>query len=253
MIGHLLAMDMFSHPFQKEHSYDKHKDVMKKLKFISKIEPGDRINVNSISTSNNSLFSSIYRSIFKESRSKTYQFLNDVIDRSFELIVLYKDSDKMSDRITCSHILEDLHHSINGLKNLQITYNDDRSFNCDIDTLIGSIYARLAECHENKKLFTSEDHSKRLQRILFPHNDLKSKEEEDEKKDYNEHEPLDKTQAIVANVDNLKFDKIKLVPTPQNEPQKVEENKDSEPVLTESGLFPATFEHRKRNDKKYSK
>jgi hypothetical protein len=139
------------------------------------------------------------------------------------------------------------------LKNLQITYNDDRSFNCDIDTLIGSIYARLAECHENKKLFTSEDHSKRLQRILFPHNDLKSKEEEDEKKDYNEHEPLDKTQAIVANVDNLKFDKIKLVPTPQNEPQKVEENKDSEPVLTESGLFPATFEHRKRNDKKYSK
>ena len=170
-----LAIDMFRHPFQKEYSYDRHKDVMKKLKFIAKIEPGDRINVNSISTTTNTWFSAIYRSIFKESRAKTYQFLNEVIDRSFELIVLYQDSDKMADRITCSHILEDLHHSVNGLKNLQTTYTDDRSFYCDIDTLIGSIFARLAECYENNKLFMTDDHRKRLQHILFPSNDASIK------------------------------------------------------------------------------
>ena len=169
MIG--FAIDMFRHPFQKEYSYDRHKDVMKKLKFISKIEPGDRINVNSISTASNSWFSAIYRSIFKESRAKTYQFLNDVVDRSFELIVLYQDSDKMADRITCSHILEDLHHSIGGLKNLQTTYTEDRSFYCDIDTLIGSIFARLAECYQNDKLFMTDEQRKRLHHILFPNND----------------------------------------------------------------------------------
>ena len=36
MIG--LAIDLFRQPNQKEYSYDRHKDVMKKLKFISRIE-----------------------------------------------------------------------------------------------------------------------------------------------------------------------------------------------------------------------
>lgn len=170
MIG--VAIDLFRQPFQHDYTNDRHKDVIKKLKFIGKIDSGDRINVNNISTtSSTSWFSSIYRSIFKESRSKTYQFLNDVIDRSFELITIYQDSRKMSDRITCSHIVEDLHHSIHGLKNLQTTYIEDISFSCDIDTLIGSIYARLAECYQNEKVLLSEEQRHRLQHILFPKNE----------------------------------------------------------------------------------
>ena len=108
-------IDMFRSPSQKEFSYNHHKYIMKKLKFIGKIDPGDRINVNTVSTSSNNLFSSLYRIVFKESRVKTYQFLSDVIDRSFELIILYQSSKKMSDKITCSHIIEDLHHAITGL------------------------------------------------------------------------------------------------------------------------------------------
>jgi len=81
MLG--VAADMFRYPFQKDYSYDRHKDVMKKLKFISRIQAGDRINVNTISTTTNTFFSSMYRTLFKESRKKTYDFLTDVIDRSF--------------------------------------------------------------------------------------------------------------------------------------------------------------------------
>ena len=161
-------IDMFRSPSQKEFSYNHHKDIMKKLKFIGKIDPGDRINVNNVSTSSNSLFSSVYRILFKESRVKTYQFLSDIIDRSFELIILYQNSKKMSDKITCSHIIEDLHHAITGLKNIQHTYIDDRNFYCDIDTLIGSIYARLAEYYQQDHSIFTEEQRKRLHVLLFP-------------------------------------------------------------------------------------
>ena len=206
MLG--VAVDMFRYPFQKEHSYDRHKDVMKKLKFIARIQAGDRINVNTISTTTNTFFSAMYRTLFKESRKKTYDFLTDVIDRSFELIVLYQESTKMSDRITCSHIFEDLHHSINGLRNLQITYNDDQNFYCEIDTLIGSIYARLAELYEKKELFISEEQRVRLQTIIFPNNVDKLEEKVDIKLDIQkEVKPdirLEIKQQPIMNVGNDK-------------------------------------------------
>lgn len=163
-----LAIDMFRYPYQKDYTYDRHKDVIKKLKFISKIEPGERINVSSVSTANNNLFSSVYRSIFKESRAKTFQFLNDVIDRSFELVILYQESKKTSDRITCSHIFDDLLSSIKGLKNLQMTYSDDRNFYCDVETLIGSIFARLAEFYDNDNIFIAQHTKDKIKNILFP-------------------------------------------------------------------------------------
>jgi len=166
MIG--LALDMFRYPYQKDYSYDRHKDVIKKLKFISRIEPGERINVSSVSTANNNLFSSIYRSIFKEGRAKTFQFLNDVIDRSFELVVLYQESQKMSDKITCAHIFEDLLASITGLKNLQTTYSEDRNFYCEVETLIGSIFARLAEFYDNESIYIAPQTKEKIRNIIIP-------------------------------------------------------------------------------------
>jgi len=151
----------------KECIYDRHRDVMKKLKFITLIESGERINVSSISTSQQNWFSSIYRSIFKESRAKTFQFLNDVIDRSFELIFLYKDSKKLSDKISCYQILDDIMNSIIGIRNIQQTYGDDRNFFCEMETLLASIFARLAEIYQNLDLTPAS--KEKLSRMLENH------------------------------------------------------------------------------------
>ena len=165
MLG--LAIDLIRYPYQRDVSYDRHKDVIKKLKFIARIESGERINVSTVSTTSHNLFSSLYRSIFKESRAKTFQFLNEVIDRSFELIVLYQESTKISDRITCSQILEDLVNCVTGLRNLQVTYAEDRNFYCDIDTLIGSIFARLAEFYEGD-IHITPDIKEKIRSIVAP-------------------------------------------------------------------------------------
>ena len=180
MLG--LAIDLIRYPYQRDVSYDRHKDVIKKLKFIARIESGERINVSTVSTTSHNLFSSLYRSIFKESRSKTFQFLNEVIDRSFELIVLYQESTKISDRITCSQILEDLVNCVTGLRNLQVTYAEDRNFYCDIDTLIGSIFARLAEFYEGD-IHITPDIKEKIRSIVAP---LKYKHEREQIKEQKE-------------------------------------------------------------------
>ena len=171
-----LALDLFRHSYNREHSnnFDRHKDIIKKLKFIAKIEGGERINVATVSTMPNNLYTSTYRTFYKESRMKTFQFLNDVIDRSFELIILHKDSAKVSDRITCSQIVEDLHLSVIGLTNLKVTYGDDRNFACDIDTLIGSIFARLAELYQQQNILIPEDTRQRMFGTTHLHPYLKS-------------------------------------------------------------------------------
>jgi hypothetical protein len=181
MLG--LAIDLIRYPYQRDVSYDRHKDVIKKLKFIARIESGERINVSTVSTTSHNLFSSLYRSIFKESRSKTFQFLNEVIDRSFELIVLYQESTKISDRITCSQILEDLVNSVTGLRNLQVTYADDRNFYCDIDTLIGSIFARLAEFYEGD-IHITPDIKEKIRSIVAPLQIKHEKEKLTEQKEF---------------------------------------------------------------------
>jgi hypothetical protein len=142
---------------------------MKKLKFITLIETGERINVNSISTSQQSWFSSIYRSIFKESRNKTFQFLNDVIDRSFELVFLYKDSKKLSDKISCYQILDDIMNSIVGIRNIQQTYIDDRNFFCEMETLLASIFGRLAEIYQNPDLELTPATREKMSNLLENH------------------------------------------------------------------------------------
>jgi hypothetical protein len=165
MLGLALDICRFSST-DKECVHDRHRDIIKKLKFITLIEQGERINVSTISTAPNNWFSSIYRSIFKESRQKTFQFLNEVIDRSFELIFLHKGSKKVSDRISCHQIIEDIMNSLVGIKHLQQTYSTDRNFYCDMETLLGSIFARLAELSSSKEISLTPTIKERLTRLL---------------------------------------------------------------------------------------
>lgn len=162
------------HTMDKEYVMDRHRDVIKKLKFITLIEPGERINVSTISAVQESWFATIYRTIFKESRTKTLQFLSEVIDRSFELIFLYKDSKKLSDQISCYQILDDIIQSINGIKNIQVTYNSDRNFYCEMETLLSSIHARLAEIYQNEPLLLPQTTKEKLSKLFFTNEIIES-------------------------------------------------------------------------------
>jgi len=72
-------------------------------------------------------------------------FLQDTINKSFEIIKCYQKSKKQSDKIMCANLVEDLRNCKSGLINLKETYIQDIKFCCDIDTLLQMIEAKLSE------------------------------------------------------------------------------------------------------------
>ena len=92
-----------------------------------------------------SLLTQLSRTVFQDNRNKTLVFLQDTINKAFEIIKCYDKSKKNSDKIMCVNVISDLKNVRQGLKNLKETYIADIKFCCDIDVLLQLIEAKLTE------------------------------------------------------------------------------------------------------------
>lgn len=125
------------------------KDLISKLKFIGKIQIGDKVSVKNMAIQPDGYFTQFSRSILQDNRNKTLVFLQDTFFKTFELLRCYEKSKKKSDKLICINIINDLKSSKNGLLNLKETYIDDIKFSCDIDVLIQIIDAKLSEIEDS--------------------------------------------------------------------------------------------------------
>jgi hypothetical protein len=124
------------------------RDTIIKLKFIGTFQSNEKIDVRNLRVEQNTIFTPIKRMFYGESRNTTFDFLNTIIEKSFNIINSFIRTDKLSEKIFCKNILNDLVNSISGLKNIQRTYTDDKLFFCNVQTLIESIQAKLIEIKE---------------------------------------------------------------------------------------------------------
>ncbi len=127
-------------------------DTISKLKFIGLIQKGEKINVRSMYVQPaNTIMTRISRTfITTDNRNNTYNFIEGVINRSFEIITisLTKDPIKSIDKRLVKNLLHDLSKSITGIKNLRDTYAYDSMFCCRLDTMVESIESRLSDIQE---------------------------------------------------------------------------------------------------------
>ena len=124
---------------------ESHKEVISKLKFIGKIQKGEKINAKFLYVQENGIITQVARTLLQDNRTKTLTFVQDTINHSFDLITCYDKSNRLSERIMCNNLIDDLKKSKNGLANIKDTYNDDVKFCCDIETLLQMIDAKLIE------------------------------------------------------------------------------------------------------------
>jgi hypothetical protein len=124
---------------------ENNKEIFSRLKFIGKIQIGEKINLKYLLLQEDGLITQLTRTLFQDNRNKTLIFLNDTINKSFELIKCYEKSKKVSEKILCTNLITDLRNSKNGLHNLKETYASDLKFICDIDCLLQLIDAKLLE------------------------------------------------------------------------------------------------------------
>ena len=130
-------------------------DVIPKLKFISKLNKGDKINVKNLYIQQNNFMDKINRTFFNiDDRTNTLMFVSNTLKKGFELFLQHIDSTSPFDVILCQNIVNDLKNSKNGMLNLKETYSDDIMFVCKIDALMDE---KKDEKKEEKK---EEKHKK---------------------------------------------------------------------------------------------
>jgi len=124
------------------------KETLSRLKFIGKIQIGEKVNLKYMYVQEDGLITQLSRTLMQDNRNKTLTFMQDTINKAFELLKCYERSKKISEQIMCKNLVEDLKNSKKGLLNLKETYNLDIKFCCDIDTLLQMIDAKLSETNK---------------------------------------------------------------------------------------------------------
>jgi hypothetical protein len=123
---------------------DSNKEIVSRLKFIGRIQKGEKINTRYMYVQQDSLTTTLSRTfINQDNRANCLSFIQDTISKAFELLSLYERSDRESDMMICLNIVKDIQSAKNGINNIKDTYMIDIKFVCDIDTLVEFIDARL--------------------------------------------------------------------------------------------------------------
>jgi len=121
-------------------------EVISRLKFIGKLQTGDKINVKYMFVQQESIITSVSRYlIHQDNRQNTLNLVRDTIDKSFDIIYIYSKSDNHAQKQICTNIINDLKNVKNGIRNLKDTYISDTKFCCDMDTILQEIDAKLSE------------------------------------------------------------------------------------------------------------
>lgn len=126
-------------------------DVISKLKFIGRIQKGEKINVRSLSVQQNNWFTSIIRTLINtDNRVNAYNFIETIINRSFEIVNCSRLSVSVTSRELVLNMLTDLKQAMIGISNLKDTYEFDVMYCCKLDTLVESVQSRLVELETYK-------------------------------------------------------------------------------------------------------
>jgi hypothetical protein len=137
-------------------------DVVSNLKFIGLIGKHQKINISNLSLQPVGPLTKFKRTFicYENNRQSTLKFVNQTINRSFELINTFAHSKKISEICLVKNIIKDIIKSLDGMDNLRHTYDGDIKFICDLKSLVQSVVPRLKEIHtSNSELFISEDDS----------------------------------------------------------------------------------------------
>jgi len=127
-------------------SSDSRHQALTRLKFIGKLQPGDKIDSKSIKVESTSLWTPIKRLFLTgDSRDTSLDFFRSTIERCLEILAGKLSSSAVSDKIFCAHTLKDLIRAVNGLQNSQKTYADDNFTFCELEVIIQGVQARIFE------------------------------------------------------------------------------------------------------------
>ena len=130
-------------------------ELVSKLKFISKIQKGEKINVPCLFIQSEGWGTTISRTVWNtDNRQSALNFVQTTVCKCFEIVESSSTSENMAEIELVKTILIDLNKSKDGIKNLRHTYKSDTMLVCTLDTLVEKINRNLLKLKEsNPQLF----------------------------------------------------------------------------------------------------
>ena len=139
-------------------SMESDKEIISRLKFIGRVQKGEKINVKYMYIQPDGIATTISRTLINQcNRQNTLNFVRNTIKRTFEIINNYHDSKNDSQRHICGHLTYDLKQSQKGITNIKSTYINDLKVCCDLDTLLQEIEAFLTTIENNMEIERKKD------------------------------------------------------------------------------------------------
>lgn len=136
-------------------------ELLSNLKFLSKINKDQKINVRDMFIQENNWTTSLSRTVYKvDNRKNTLHFIQNLITTSFSTCKSLIHSDNKSDYTMAQSLLKGLLNSRNGIENLKYTYKDDIHFACILDTIIENINVQITEFNDIHLDWDDEDEKK---------------------------------------------------------------------------------------------
>ena len=162
-------------------------DIIPKLKFISRLSKGDKINVKNMYIQQNNFYNWISRSFFNiDDRANTLMFVHTTVKRGFDLLLHHIDSSNPFDIILCQNLYQDLRNTKIGFLNLRETYIEDVMFTCKIDALVEETDAKLTELETKHRFLIARNDNKDDRNDKNDKNDERKEERREKNEDRKE-------------------------------------------------------------------
>ncbi len=127
-----------------EINMDNDSDTISKLKFIGRINKGEKVNTKFLFVQPaNELLTKVSRTYYGVDRLKTFNFVQKTISESFRIIDRCRKSEEAFDKKMCENIIIDLNVARKGIMNLRETYEEDVKYCCDLDTMLEGVDSKL--------------------------------------------------------------------------------------------------------------
>jgi len=122
-------------------------DIVSKLKFISKIREGQKLDVQSLTLCEDGMGTALYRTLVArgESRENALEFVRGVIGEAFELATKYLHKPEKFFKDIGQMIIIALHESKAGLAHLAKTYEHDHMFISKLETLTKTLETKTLD------------------------------------------------------------------------------------------------------------
>lgn len=136
-------------------------NVIGRLKFISKIQDGEKINIKDLFVrDNDSVFQRLLRSIknystyisgsdIVESKEATLEFIQEAVNDAITLISLYREGNITFNTQIADIIVKNLEEAKGGIHNSIRTYRYDRRFISHAEAVMQTLEARIKNLRDN--------------------------------------------------------------------------------------------------------